>query len=124
MTSSDGAELQRARLWSASLAERVNGVVADIEGIARRVAVSWPDARGDACGDRLHALSCSLERDADAAAELGRTIDRLVDAQSTPSFGSSRRERLGPRLGDIEARRADDERGVDIPWHGADPRSD
>jgi hypothetical protein len=46
MTSSDGAELQRARLWSASLAERVNGVVVDIEGIARRVAASWPDARG------------------------------------------------------------------------------
>jgi hypothetical protein len=123
MTSSDGAELQRARLWTASLAERVNAVVADIEGIARRVAVSWPDARGDAWGDRLHALSCSLERDADAAAELGRTIDGLADAQSTPSFGSSRRERLGPRLGDVEARRADDERGVDIPWHGADPRS-
>ena len=122
MTSSDGAELQRARLWSASLAERVNGVVVDIEGIARRVAASWPDARGDAWGDRLHALSCALERDADAAAELGRTIDHLADAQSTPSFGSSRRERLGPRLGDIEARRVDDERGVDIPWLGTDPR--
>lgn len=122
MTSSDGAELQRARLWSASLTESVNGVVAGIEGIARRVALSWPDARGDAWRNRLHALSCSLERDAEAAAELGRTIDRLVDPQSTLSFGRSRSERLGPQLGDIEARRMDDERGVDIPWLGTGPR--
>jgi hypothetical protein len=123
MTTSDDAELQRARLWSASLAERVNGVVDEVEGIVRRVAASWRDPRGDAWRDRLHALSGSLERDAEAAAELGRTIDRLVDPQSRPSSGHPRSERLGPRLGDIEARRVDDERGVDIPWLGIDPRS-
>lgn len=123
MTSSGAAELHRARLWADSLAESVNAVVTEVDGLARRVAEGWPDPRGDAWRDRLLDLHGALRRDADAAAELGRTIERLADAQATPSLVGSRAERTGPRLGSTEARQVDDERGVDIPWLGADARS-
>ena len=116
MTGSAEAELRRARLWSESLAATLDDAVAEVEGIARRVAAGWPDPRGTAWRERLLAARTELQRDADAAAELARMIDRL-DAPSPPGVGS-RTERTGPRLGSTEARRADDERGVDIPWLG------
>jgi hypothetical protein len=114
--SSGEADLQRARLWSESLSATLTDVVAEVDRITRRVAEGWPDPRGTAWRERLLAARTELQRDADAAAELGRMIDRL-DAAGAPGVGS-RTERTGPRLGSTEARRADDERGVDIPWLG------
>ena len=59
---------------------------------------------------RAAATCCgaTLADDADAAAELGRAVERATDEPIGPASA-------GPRLGGTAARRVDDERGVRIP---------
>jgi hypothetical protein len=96
-------ELQRALDWSAALAGALDSAAREVGDLARRLAVGWPDDHGREWGERLLTLRTALERDAEAAAGFGREVERMSDAP------------LGPRLGGIGARRADDERGVRIP---------
>lgn len=104
-------ELDRARSWSAALAAVLDEVTEQIGVAARRLADGWPDVRGDEWAQRLYSLGAALHREADAAVEFGRAIDRLPEA--TPPADDSGAD--GPRLGDTGARRADDRRGVTIP---------
>ena len=99
MTAPDGA-----RQWSAALTTALDEVTGRIDAEARRLADAWPDARGEEWGHRLRVLRRALERDADAAVEFGRAVDRL--AAPAPD---------GPRLGDTGAVRVDGRRGVTIP---------
>ena len=100
--------LDGARLWSTSLTTALDEVGGRIDAVARRLADAWPDARGDEWVHRLQVLRRAVERDADAAAEFGRSVDRLAghDLGPTPD---------GPRLGSTAAVRVDDRRGVTIP---------
>ncbi len=122
MTAPAPPELERARQWSSALVAALDEVSARLDSVVRRVAEGWPDAHGGEWAERLVVLRRTLAHDADAAAELGRAIDRV--AQHVPALpddvpagphpvlpgGAS-----GPRLGGTTARRVDDERGVTIP---------
>ena len=99
MTTPDGP-----RRWSAALTTALDEVTGRIDAAARRLADAWPDARGEEWVHRLRVLRRALERDADAAVEFGRAVDRL--AAPIPD---------GPRLGDTGALRVDGRRGVTIP---------
>lgn len=108
------SELDRVRSWSAALAAVLDEVAAGLGAAARRVADGWPDARGEEWAHRLHVLGAALDREAGAAVEFGRAVDRL------PVDGDAGTVENGPRLGDTAARRADDRRGVTIPqWERA-----
>jgi hypothetical protein len=97
------SELERARDWSTALATALDAAAREIGDVARRFGAAWPDDHGREWGERLAALRTALERDTDAATRLGAQIERVAG------------EQVGPRLGGIGARRADDERGVRIP---------
>ena len=99
MTAPDGA-----RQWSAALTTALDEVTGRVDAAARRLADAWPDARGEEWAHRLRVLRRALERDADAAVEFGRAVDRLADPSPD-----------GPRLGDTGAVRVDSRRGVTIP---------
>ena len=99
MTTPDGP-----RQWSAALTAALDEVTGRIDAAARRLADAWPDARGEEWVQRLHVLRRALERDADAAVEFARAVDRLAAPTSD-----------GPRLGDTDAVRVDGRRGVTIP---------
>jgi hypothetical protein len=92
------------RQWSAALTAALDEVARGIDDLARRLADAWPDVRGEEWVHRLRVLRRALERDADAAVEFGRAVDRL--AGPSPD---------GPRLGDTGAARVDGRRGVTIP---------
>jgi len=99
--------LDGARQWSTSLTTVLDEVSRGIDAVARRLADAWPDARSDDWVHRLQVLRRAVERDADAAAEFGRSVDRLAGPfDPTPD---------GPRLGGTGAVRVDDRRGVTIP---------
>jgi hypothetical protein len=115
-------DLQRARQWSSALASALDEVSARLDPVVRRVAEGWPDAHGGEWAERLAALRRALAHDADAAAELGRAIDRVAEHVSArsgdPPAGSHpalHGGTSGPRLGGTGARRVDDERGVTVP---------
>ena len=103
MTAPDGP-----RRWSAALTIALDEVAGRIDAAARRLADAWPDARGDDWVHRLQVLRRAVERDADAAAEFGRSVDRLAGRTLDPTPD-------GPRLGGTGAVRVDDRRGVTIP---------
>jgi hypothetical protein len=87
-----------------------------VADVARRLTHCWPDDRGRECTERLVTLRRTLERDADAAAELGRAIDRVADSATASDTDESLHPwTFGPRLGSTTSRRADDDRGVRIP---------
>jgi hypothetical protein len=115
-------ELHRVGSWSAALAAVLDEVAAQAGATARRLAEGWPDAHGAEWAHRLHALGAALQRDADAAVEFGRALDRLPDEPDGPTATADDDATVagGPRLGDTAARRADDRRGVVIPRWGAD----
>jgi hypothetical protein len=92
------------RQWSAALTTALDEAARGIDDLARRLADAWPDAQGEEWVHRLRVLRRALERDADAAVEFGRAVDRL--AGPGPD---------GPRLGDTGAVRVDGRRGVTIP---------
>ncbi len=120
-------ERERVGSWSAALAAVLGEVAAQVGATARRLADGWPDAHGAEWADRLHVLGAALDREADAAAELGRALDRLPGgrdgADGTAATVGDAAVAGSPRLGDTAARRADDRRGVDIPRWGADDPS-
>jgi hypothetical protein len=120
-------ERERVGSWSAALAAVLGEVAAQVGATARRLADGWPDAHGAEWADRLHALGAALDREADAAAGLGRALDRLPGGHDGHGGADGPAASVGdaavagsPRLGDTAARRADDRRGVDIPRWGAD----
>jgi hypothetical protein len=96
--------LDGARQWSASLTTALDEVTERIDAVARRLADAWPDTRGEEWVQRLRVLRRGLERDADAAVEFSRAIDRLADPAGD-----------GARLGGTAAVRVDERRGVTIP---------
>jgi hypothetical protein len=100
--------LDGPRLWSTSLTTALDEVGGRIDAVARRLADAWPDARGDDWVHRLQVLRRAVERDADAAAEFGRAVDRLAGHDLGPIPD-------GPRLGGTAAVRVGDRRGVTIP---------
>ena len=100
--------LDGARQWAASLTAALDEVTGRIDAVARRLAAAWPDTGGEEWVHRMHVLRRVLERDADAAAEFGRAVDRLAD----PTVGPTAE---GARLGGTGAVRVDDRRGVAIP---------
>jgi hypothetical protein len=109
-------ELQRAREWSAALAATLDEVRQHVDAAARRLVDGWPDAHGREWSERLLLLRRSLNREADAAAELGRAVDRVPDDPGPPDQDVDGHSAVpGPRLGGTDARRADDRRGVRIP---------
>lgn len=93
-----------ARQWSATLTAALDDVIGRIDVVSRRLADAWPDARGEEWVHRLRVLRTALERDADAAVEFGRAVDRLAGPVGD-----------GPQLGGTGAARVDDRRGVAIP---------
>ena len=99
--------LDGARQWSASLTTALDEVTERIDAVARRLAGAWPDSRGEEWVQRLRAMRRALERDADAAAEFGRAVDRLADPAGTIFDGA--------RLGGTAAVRVAERRGVTIP---------
>jgi hypothetical protein len=106
--------LHRARQWSDAVTAALDAVTAQVGAAARRLADGWTDARGQEWTDRLHVVHRALERDADAAAALGRAADRLADDLASPAAldgGPS----YGPLLGGTAGRRVDDRRGVTVP---------
>jgi hypothetical protein len=116
VTTPDLPELRRARQWSVDLEATLSETAEHVADVARRLSDCWPDDRGREWTERLVTLRRALEHDADAAAELGRAIDRAAD--SATDFGGLHSEMIGPRLGSTTSRRADDERGVRIPRLG------
>lgn len=100
--------LDGARRWSASLTTALDDVTGRIDAVTRRLAAAWPDAGGEEWVHRMHVLRRALERDADAAAEFRRAVDRLADPTVDPTPD-------GARLGGTGAVRVDDRRGVTIP---------
>ena len=116
MTPPDRPELHRARQWSAALDTTLTGTAEHVADVARRLAQCWPDDRGRECAERLTMLRRALERDADAAAELVRDIDRVADSAAASDLdGPPHPGTFGPRLGSTTSRHADDDRGVRIP---------
>jgi hypothetical protein len=99
--------LDGARRWSASLTTALDEVTERIDAVARRLADAWPDTRGEEWVQRLRVQRRALERDADAAAEFGRAVDRLVDPAGTVVDGA--------RLGGTAGVRVEERRGVTIP---------
>lgn len=117
-------ELDRARSWSAALAGVLDEVTAQLAVAAARLADGWPDLRGEEWAHRLRVLGATLQREADAAVEFGRAVDRVPDT-AAPLVDGDAGVADGPRLGDTAARRADDRRGVTIPqWDMRDDRTD
>ena len=110
----DRPELQRARQWSAALATALDEVAEQVAAAALRVADGWPDARGREWSDRLVLLRRVIDRDADDAHELGRTIDRVADVTATAA-GDPLTGAVGPQLGGFGGQHVDDRRGVTIP---------
>jgi hypothetical protein len=114
-------ELNRAREWSAALASTLDDVAEQVGVAARRLAAGWPDTRGVEWADRLTGLRRTLEREATAAAELVRAVDRVPDEDDPsvrdidPYAGTG-----GPLLGGTDARRAGDGHGVRIPGWAED----
>jgi hypothetical protein len=104
-------DLLRAAQWSAALAAALDEITGQVGALARRLADDWTDVRGQEVTERLMLLRHELARDADAAVELGRAIDRVADDPARENGGPP----PGPRLGATDARRADDRRGVIIP---------
>ena len=92
-----------ARYWSATLTAVLDEVAGRIDAASRQLSDAWPDARGDEWVQRLRDLRSAVQRDADAAVEFGRAVDRLAPAVD------------GPQLGGTGAARVDDRRGVTIP---------
>jgi hypothetical protein len=129
MTAPQRPELQRARQWSVALAAALDEITGQVGYVARRLSHCWPDEHGRQWAERLLLLRRALERDAEAAAELGRSVDRVTDAVAAAPddagdrYPSAHTGATGPRLGDTAARRAEDERGVRIPRLG-DPEDD
>ncbi len=122
MTGAPLPELARARQWSSALAWALDDVSARLDSVVRQVAEGWPDAHGAEWAERLVAVRRTLAHDADAAAELGRTIDRvaqhvavLSDGPSAEPYPTLHPDVSGPRLGGTSGRRVDDERGVTVP---------
>lgn len=112
----DLPELNRARQWSVALEASLIETAEHVADVARRLARCWPDDRGGEWTERLVTLRRALERDADAAAELGRAIDRAADSVAASDTAEPLCPRtFGPRLGSTTSRRADDDRGVRIP---------
>ena len=109
------SDLQPVREWAVTLASALDEVAAHVGATARRLADGWPDVRGQEWTDRLLLLRHTLHREGDAAAELGRAIDRVPDDTADPAQDHDHALPAGPRLGSTDARRADDERGVRIP---------
>jgi hypothetical protein len=99
--------LDGARQWSASLTTALDEVAERIDAVARRLADAWPDTRGEEWVQRLRVMRRALERDADAADEFGRAVDRLADPAGTVVDGA--------RLGGTAAVRVEERRGVTIP---------
>jgi hypothetical protein len=109
-------ELDRAREWSAALASVLDDVAGQVEVAARHLAAGWTDTRGVESADRLAALGRTLEREADAAVEFVRAIDRVPDEDDRTAPGVDPYAGPGgPRLGGTDARRVGDGRGVRIP---------
>jgi hypothetical protein len=112
----DLPELIRARRWSVTLEATLTETAEHVADVARRLSRCWLDDRGREWTERLVTLRRALERDADAAAELGRAIDRVADsATASDTDESVHPGTFGPRLGSTTSRRADDDRGVRIP---------
>lgn len=99
------------------MATVLDEIAQGVAAAARGLADGWPDARGREWAERLLLVHHALGRDADAAAELGRAIDRVAaatpasvdDPSGAPSGG------YGPSLGSTSARRVHDRPGVTIP---------
>jgi hypothetical protein len=118
-----------ARYWSATLAAVLDEVAGRIDAVSRQLSDAWPDARGDEWVHRLRDLRSAVQRDADAAVEFGRAVDRLAGPAADgprldgsqfggplpggPQFGGP--PPGGPQLGGTGAARVDDRRGVTIP---------
>jgi hypothetical protein len=113
VTAPQQSALRRAQLWSAAVATALDGITDEVEAAARRLADSWPDARGRDWTERLHVLQRALEGHADAATQLGRVIGHAADDQALGGdLGSLG---YGPLLGGTGGRHVDDRRGVTIP---------
>jgi hypothetical protein len=106
-------ERQRVQDWSTALASVLDEVAVDVGTVARRLADSWPDAQGEDWAERLHRVRHVLQREVDAALELGRAADRAPD--DSDETGPAQPGWTGPRLGGTAGRRVDDTRGVRIP---------
>jgi hypothetical protein len=103
-----------AERWCAAVAAALDEAAGEVGRLAARLAAGWPDEHGREWTERALRLRRSLDREADAAAELGRAVARIADvlAGGAPPLGL--RAPPGPRLGGTEARRAEDDRGVRI----------
>jgi hypothetical protein len=113
VTAPQQSALRRAQQWSAAVATAPDGITEEVEAAARRLADSWPDARGRDWTERLHVLQRALEGHADAATQLGRVIGHAADDQALGGdLGSLG---YGPLLGGTGGRHVDDRRGVTIP---------
>jgi hypothetical protein len=109
--------------WCAAVAAALDEVTDQVGHLTARLAAGWPDERGREWTERALRLRRSLEQDADAAAELGRTVARIADALAGGPAGApplGLRARPGPRLGGTDGGRVDDERGVRIARLGDD----
>lgn len=118
---SDRAAIESAGRWCAGMAAALAAASARAATLAVRIAHDWPDDLGREQAERAAALHRELERDADAAEQLGRTLARhATEATGLPSSSllpgwtpGGARDR-GARLGGTEAERVAEGRGMRI----------
>ena len=99
--------------WCNALAEGFEELLPLLRHLGTDISHSWRDDRGQAWAERVGQLHRELGRNAADAAELGRMVARLAEQLADPGSRPASRNG-GPRLGDTEGMRVDDERGMRI----------
>ncbi|WP_344427035.1 hypothetical protein [Pseudonocardia ailaonensis] len=84
--------------------ERLRLAVADAARLARAVRESWAGPSGEALADRITMVGRALDRQADRAAEIARTLAQAVTEEAT-----------GPLVPSTTGRRPSESRGVRLP---------
>jgi hypothetical protein len=119
--------LLHAARWCTRLATVLADVGRRTGELADLVDRDWPDAHGREWAERAASLRSALRREADAAAELGGAYDRAATEAPGPAglpplpglTAAGPGRRTGMRLGETDAQRVADERGMRIA--GLDP---
>jgi hypothetical protein len=110
----DAAE--RAVHLLGAVAARLHDVLPELARVVVEVGSAWPDGRGREWTERASLVHRSLTRDLDAVLAGIRAAEALVPGAPLPRAGARSQARgPGPRLGDTEAERAADERGMRVP---------
>lgn len=109
-----------AGVAASELGANMAGLLPDVRRLVADVERDWLDPQGRAWVERIGAVQHALERELDVVWGVAARIAWLLAAEDGRPAAAARGSGRGPRLGDTDVERADDERGVRIAQLGDD----